>query len=65
MAKSKPNPVEFLQQVRQEGSKVTWTQKNELIVTTIMVFIMVAFASVFFLLVDWALSSIVDLLLGL
>jgi len=65
MAKSKPNPVEFLQQVRQEGSKVTWTQRNELIVTTIMVFIMVAFASVFFLLVDWALSSIVDLLLGL
>ena len=65
MAKSKPNPVEFLQQVRQEGSKVTWTQKNELIVTTIMVFIMVAFASVFFLLVDWALSSIVDLILGL
>ena len=65
MAKSKTNPVEFLQQVRQEGSKVTWTQKNELIVTTIMVFIMVAFASVFFLLVDWALSSIVDLLLGL
>ena len=65
MAKSKTNPVEFLQQVRQEGSKVTWTQKNELVVTTIMVFIMVAFASVFFLLVDWALSSIVDLLLGL
>lgn len=65
MAKSKPNPVEFLQQVRQEGSKVTWTQKNELFVTTVMVFIMVAFASVFFLLVDWALSSIVDLVLGL
>ena len=65
MAKSKSSPLEFLRQVDQERQKVTWTERSELIVTTIMVFIMVAFASVFFLLVDMALGSIVDLLLGL
>jgi preprotein translocase subunit SecE len=51
------NPFQFLQQVRAEVSKVTWPTRNETLVTTVMVFIMVALASIFFLLVDLVLST--------
>ena len=51
-ARPKVGPFRFLQQVRQEVSKVTWPTRNETTVTTIMVFIMVTFAAIFFLLVD-------------
>jgi preprotein translocase subunit SecE len=57
---AKTNPIEFMQQVRQEASKVTWPTRNETVVTTIMVLIMVALASVFFLAVDAVLSWVVD-----
>ena len=62
---AKTSPTEFVQQVRQEASKVTWTPRNEILVTTVMVFIMVAFASVFFLLVDQVLGRVVQFLLNL
>jgi preprotein translocase subunit SecE len=57
---AKPNPIEFMQQVRQEGSKVTWPTRNETVITTIMVLIMVALASVFFLGVDAVLNWVVE-----
>ncbi len=50
------NPFEFLQEVRAEGSKVTWPTRRETIITTIMVFVFVAFASIFFLVVDQVLA---------
>lgn len=46
---------EFFQQVRSEGEKVTWTSRNETMVSTIMVLIMVAIMSLFFFLVDQVL----------
>lgn len=49
------NPFEFLQEVRAEGSKVTWPTRRETIITTIMVFIFVAVTSIFFLVVDQVL----------
>ena len=49
------NPFEFLQEVRAEGSKVTWPTRRETIITTIMVFVFVAVTSVFFLVVDQVL----------
>lgn len=58
-------PFRFLQQVRQEVSKVTWPSRQETIVTTIMVFIMVTFASLFFLLVDQILGMAIGFILGL
>ncbi|NNE23025.1 MAG: preprotein translocase subunit SecE [Rhizobiales bacterium] len=63
MAKSKTNPFEFIQQVRQETNKVTWPTRKETMITTIMVLIMVAFASVFFLGVDAVLRWVVNLVL--
>jgi preprotein translocase subunit SecE len=45
-------PFEFLQQVRAEGSKVTWPSRRETLITTAMVFVFAMLASLFFLLAD-------------
>ena len=62
---AKTNPFEFLQQVRTEVSKVTWPTWRETMITTVMVFIMVTLASIFFLFADWVLSYLVRLVLGI
>lgn len=62
---AKTNPGEFVQQVRREVAKVTWPSRRETMVTTLMVFIFVLIASVFFVIVDWFLSNGVKLILGL
>lgn len=62
---AKTSPFEFVQQVRNEVSKVTWPTRNETVVTTIMVFIMVVLASIFFLLADQVLSAAVSFVLGI
>ncbi len=62
---AKTSPGEFIRQVRQETAKVTWPTRKETGVTTVMVFIMVVAAALFFLLVDQILSFGVKLLLGL
>jgi len=62
---AKTSPFQFIQQVRQEVSKVTWPTRKELTITTIMVFIMVVLAAVFFLIVDQVISVGIKLILGL
>jgi preprotein translocase subunit SecE len=62
---AKFNPIAFIQEVRQETAKVTWPTRKEVWITTVMVLIMVALASIFFLLVDQVLSWVVRLVLGL
>ncbi len=62
---AKTNPAEFLQQVRNEGAKVTWPTRKETLVTTGMVFFMVIVASLFFLVVDQVCRFAVSLVLGL
>jgi preprotein translocase subunit SecE len=61
---AKTNPMEFVEQVRSETSKVTWPTRKETVITTIMVMIMVFFASLFFLGADTLLSWVVGLVLG-
>lgn len=46
------NPIQFIQQVRTEVSKVTWPSRREVLLTTLMVFIMAALTATFFSLVD-------------
>ena len=58
------NPMTFIQQVRQEAAKVVWPSRRETIITTVMVFIMCAFASVFFFLVDRILGWGIGQILG-
>ncbi len=62
---AKTSPGEFIRQVRQETSKVTWPSRKELGVSVMMVFIMVFIAAMFFLLVDQILASGVRVVLGL
>ena len=62
---ARTNPFTFLQQVRSEVSKVVWPSRNETVVSTIMVLIMVALASFFFLLADQVISYLVQLMLSL
>jgi len=59
----KTKPIEFFRQVRQEANKVTWPSRKETLVTSAMVFIMVAIFGAFFLVVDQALSFLVRLIL--
>ncbi len=62
---AKTNPAEFLQQVRSEGSKVTWPTRKETMVTTAMVFVMVILASLFFLVSDQVIRFVVRFILGI
>lgn len=62
--KKRTNPVQFFQQVLAEGRKVTWTTRNETLVSTVMVLIMVVIMSIFFLIVDSALRLVISLLLS-
>ncbi len=61
---AKVSPFKFLQEVRAEAQKVTWPTRKETTVTTIMVFVMVAIASVFFLLADQLMRITVSFLLN-
>lgn len=62
---AKTNPAQFVREVRQEISKVSWPTRKEAMITTLMVFIMSAIMAIFFLVVDKGLSSIISLILGL
>jgi preprotein translocase subunit SecE len=46
------NPLQFIQQVRAEVAKIVWPTRREVVLTTIMVFIMAALTAIFFSLVD-------------
>ncbi|MGH6953733.1 MAG: preprotein translocase subunit SecE [Alphaproteobacteria bacterium] len=59
------NPAEFIREVRQEISKVTWPSRKETTLTTAMVLLMVVFSAVFLFLVDQVLSVGVRTVLGI
>ena len=61
---AKVSPFKFLQEVRAEVQKVTWPTRKETTVTTIMVFVMVVLASLFFLLADQVMRVAVSFILG-
>ena len=62
---AKFNPFEFIQEVRQEVSKVTWPTWKEVWITTLMVLVMVSLASLFFLVADQVLGWFIKLILRL
>jgi len=62
---ARTNPITFLQQVRQEVSKVVWPTRNETMISTVMVLVMVVLASIFFLAADQVISWLVSLMLSL
>ena len=58
------SPFKFLQEVRSETANVTLPTRRETTITTIMVFVMVALASIFFFLSDMVIRFVVTFLLG-
>jgi preprotein translocase subunit SecE len=59
------SPFKFMQEVRSETAKVTWPSRRETTITTIMVFVMVALASIFFFLADQVIRLLITFLLGI
>ncbi len=59
------SPFKFLQEVREETRKVTWPSRKETAVTTVMVFVMVAVAAVFFMVSDQIIRIAVTFVLGI
>ncbi|MEM9247893.1 MAG: preprotein translocase subunit SecE [Pseudomonadota bacterium] len=51
------NPIQFIQQVRSEVSKVVWPTRREVALTTVMVFLMATLAAIFFFFVDWLIRN--------
>jgi preprotein translocase subunit SecE len=49
---AKMNPFQFLQQTRAEVGKVVWPNRREVVLTTVMVFIMATLTAIFFFGVD-------------
>jgi preprotein translocase subunit SecE len=62
---AKISPFKFLQEVRSETDKVTWPTRRETAITTIMVFVMVAVASVLFLVADQVIRLFITFVLGI
>ncbi|ODT64832.1 MAG: preprotein translocase subunit SecE [Pelagibacterium sp. SCN 63-23] len=62
---ARTNPVQFLQQVRSEVSKITWPGRSEVVISTIMVLVMIILASLFFLAADQVISWLVSLMLSI
>jgi preprotein translocase subunit SecE len=62
---AKISPFKFLQEVRAEADKVTWPTRRETLITTIMVFVMVALASVLFLVADQVIRIVITFILGI
>ncbi len=61
----KISPAQFIQEVRQEASKVTWPTRKETGISTGMVFLFVILAAIFFMIVDQILQFGVKLVFGL
>ena len=62
---AKVSPVQFLKEVRSETQKVTWPTRREVMITTIMVFVMVGLAGIFFSVSDQIIRYLVTLVLGI
>jgi len=62
-AKKPFNPLQFFNEVRAEGRKITWPSRKETWITSVMVFIMVAISAVFFFVVDIGLGFLINFIL--
>ena len=58
------NPLQFIQQVRGEVAKIHWPKRREVVLTTVMVFILAALFATFFSLVDYAIRAGLNLVIG-
>ena len=59
------DPAKFVREVRAEMARVTWPSRKETMVTTGLVFAMVALAAMFFFLVDQVIGIGIRSLFGM
>ena len=59
------NPLQFIQQVRSEVAKIVWPSRREVILTSVMVFIMAILTAIFFFFVDFMIRQGLQGLLGM
>ena len=55
----KTNPAQFVRQVRQELSKVTWPDKRDTFISSVIVIVLIILFSIFFLLTDQLWSFLI------
>lgn len=58
------NPIQFIQQVRTEVSKVVWPSRREVLVTSAMVFVMALLTAIFFFFIDFMIRQGLQAVLG-
>ncbi|WP_420471855.1 MULTISPECIES: preprotein translocase subunit SecE [unclassified Brevundimonas] len=63
--KKRTSIPQFASQVRAEGRKIVWPSRKETWITSVMVFIMVAIATVFFAIVDFGLTRLSQVVLSI
>ena len=51
------NPLQFLQQVRAEVSKVVWPTRREVVLTSSMVFLLSIVTAIFFFFIDFLIRQ--------
>ena len=59
------NPFKFIQSVKQEAFKVTWPTRKDVMLGTVMVFVLATIAAVFFLLLDQIYKFLLDIILNI
>ena len=59
------NPLKFIQEVKQEAFKVTWPTRKDVLIGSLMVFVLASLAAIFFLLLDQIYKYFLDILLML
>ena len=59
------NPLKFIQGVKQEAFKVTWPTGKDVLVGSLMVFVLATIAAIFFLLLDQVFRVLLDLILNI
>jgi preprotein translocase subunit SecE len=51
------NPLQFIQQVRAEVSKVVWPSRREVVLTSAMVFMLSIVTAIFFFFIDFLIRQ--------
>ena len=57
------NPLKFIQSVKQEAFRVTWPARKDVMLGTLMVFVLATIAALFFLLLDQIYRFLLDIVL--
>ena len=65
LGKKMLNPLKFIQSVKQEAFRVTWPTKRDVLIGSLMVFVLATIAAIFFLLLDQVYRVLLDLILNI